>query len=216
MKLAQGLEAIDNPFSWELMDLFGAFPAVLDRHVTEFFPAMFHREGSYFGKTPGVQAFSFEDCIAHGDAIFAEMCEHARSSAALPEDYFSRIGGEHEQVIEIIDAIRGDTARIYSANLPNTGQVPNLPPDAVLECPAVADAGGLHPLALPPLPAGLTGTLATRLQWVETVVEAALTGSRALFIQALLLDGAVESLDTAARLADDLLAAQADYLPQFA
>ena len=26
------------PFSWELYQLYGAFPAVLDRHVTEFYP----------------------------------------------------------------------------------------------------------------------------------------------------------------------------------
>jgi len=214
-KLAQGTAVIDNPFTWELMELFGAFPAVLDRHVTEFFPWMFHRQGSYYGKTLGVEAFSFEDTIAYGDKIFDEMSEQALSPTQLPEDYFSRIGGEHEQVIDIIDAIRHDAAQIYSVNLPNTGQAPNLPGDAVIECPAVADAGGLHPLALPPLSPGLAGTLATRFQWVETVVDAALAGSREQFIQALLIDGAVESLAQATRLADDLLAVQAEYLPQF-
>jgi alpha-galactosidase len=55
--------------------------------------------------------------------------------------------------------------------------------------------------------------LATRYQWAETIVEAALEGSRAKFIQALVLDGYVSSLDRAAALADDLLAAQAAYLP---
>lgn len=59
------------------------------------------------------------------------------------------------------------------------------------------------------------GTLATRLAWVEVVVEAALEGSRSKFIQALVLDGAVESLERTTKLADDLLAAQAQYLPQF-
>ena len=54
-----------------------------------------------------------------------------------------------------------------------------------------------------------------RLAWAETVVEAALEGSRAKFIQALVLDGAVNSLETATKLADELLAAQAVHLPQF-
>src|SRR5262249_32677019 len=40
----------DNPFSWSLMALFGAFPAVLDRHVVEFFPQFF-AHGRYYGKT---------------------------------------------------------------------------------------------------------------------------------------------------------------------
>ena len=31
-------EALNHPFCWQLLKLFHAFPAVLDRHVTEFFP----------------------------------------------------------------------------------------------------------------------------------------------------------------------------------
>jgi alpha-galactosidase len=63
------------------------------------------------------------------------------------------------------------------------------------------------------LPSGIVGTLATRYQWVETIVEAALERSRDKFIQALILDGAVSSVDQAVALADDLLAAQAAHLP---
>ena len=87
-----------------------------------------------------------------------------------------------------------------------------------MECPVLADASGIRAIIQDqkPLPAALAGTLATRLQWVETIVEAALEGSRDKFIQALVLDGAVASLDAATCLADDLLAAQAQYLPQFA
>jgi alpha-galactosidase len=49
--------------------------------------------------------------------------------------------------------------------------------------------------------------------WVETVVEAALEGSRDKFVQALVLDGAAGSMEMARALADQLLAAQAEYLP---
>ena len=205
----------DNRFSWQMLELVGAFPAVLDRHVVEFFPHLFCRQGGYFGKTLGVDAIGFEQAIAHGDRIFQEMQEMARSPSPLPDDYLERIGGEHEQVTEIIESIRRDEGRVFSANLPNTGQVPNLPAEAIVECPCVADAGGLRPIAQPPLAPAIAGTLATRMQWVETVVEAALEGSRRKFIQALLLDGAVTSVDHAERLADDLLAAQAAFLPQF-
>ena len=207
-------EAGDHPFSWQLLRLFGAFPAVLDRHVSEFFPQFF-REGRYYGKTLGVDAFSVEETVARGDRIHDEMRERALSAEPLPADYLGGTGGEHEQVVEIIDCIRRDGGRVYSANLPNTGQVPNLLAGAVIECPALADGSGLHALAQPPLSPGVAGTLATRLQWVETVVEAALEGSREKFIQALAIDGSVDSLDAAARLADELLAAQAAYLPQF-
>ena len=212
-KLAkQSPEPNDNVFSWHRLKLFGAFPAVLDRHVTEFFPQFF-RDGSYYGRTLGVDAFSFERTIAHGDEEYAEMQRDAGAEGPLPPDYLERIGGEHEQVIDIVDSIRGDAGRTYSANLPNTGQAPNLPPGAIVEGPAVADAQGLRPIAQPPLPAALAGALATRYAWVETIVEAALEGSREKFIQALVLDGYVASLDQASALADDLLAAHAAHLP---
>ena len=204
----------DNPFSWHLFTLFGAFPAVLDRHVTEFFPQFF-REGRYYGKTLGVEAFSFEETIAWGDSSHNETCEIALSDQALPTDYLERLSGEHEQVIDIIQSIRNESGEVYSVNLPNTGQVPNLPADVIVESPAIADGAGLRPIAQPALPAGLVGTLATRFQWVETTVEAALEGSREKFIQALVLDGAANSLQQATELADELLAAQHAYLPNF-
>lgn len=206
---------VDDPFTWELADLFGAFPAVMDRHVTEFFPHLFSRQGSYYGKTLGVDAYSFEGTIEYGDKLFAEMRETAEADGPLPTDFLQRIGGEHEQVTEIVESIRFDVGRVFSANLPNRGQVPNLPVEGIVESPAVADAGGIRPIAQPPLPPGLAGTLATRFQWVEMVVEAALDRSRNKFIQALLIDGAVDSIAGASRLADDLLSAQKAYLSTF-
>jgi len=207
-------EAVDHPFTWQLFELFGAFPAVLDRHITEFFPHLFPG-GRYFGKTLGVDAFSFEGTIAHGDKAYAEMQEQAEGKAPLPEWYFRRSSGEHEQVIEIIEAIESDTPRVFSANLANRGQVPNLPEEAVVESPAVATAAGLRPLTLAPLPAGVSATLVSKFQVIEAIVDAALTGDAGLFTQALLLDGAAISVDSARSLAEDLLTAHAQYLPQF-
>ena len=49
----------DNPFSWELYEKYHVFPAVLDRHVVEFFPERF-ASGEYYGKTLGKDAFSLK------------------------------------------------------------------------------------------------------------------------------------------------------------
>lgn len=201
-----------NPFSWNLLLKFGAIPSALDRHVTEFFPQFF-REGRYYSKKLGINEFCFEGTIHYGDLIYQQMEEEAFSDRPLASDYFEHAAGEHEQVIDIITSIRKGLAKIYSANLPNTGQVPNLPSEAIIEGPAVADSHGVRPLVQPPLPAGIAGVLATRYLWVETIVEAALEKSREKFIQALVLDGAVNSLEQATALADDLLSAQAQYLP---
>jgi alpha-galactosidase len=207
--------SVDYPFAWQMLELFGAFPCVMDRHITEFFPHLFCGEQSYYGRTLGVDAFPFEAVIELGDKVYREMEEHAVSTGPLPADYFDRISGEHEQVVEIIEDIRRDGGRTYSANLPNRGQVPHLPPEAIVECPVVAQSEGLRPILLSTFDSALAGTLATRFQWVETVVDAALQGSRQKFVQALLLDGAVPSIDAAQRLAGDLLEAQAEYLPRF-
>ena len=204
--------SFDHPFSWQCLLWFNAFPAPLDRHVTEFFPQLF-RDGSYYGKTLGVDEFQFEGTIAAGDSIYDEMRADALSPALLTEAYFGRHGGEQEQVVEIIQAIRDNRQVVFFANLPNTGQAPNLPLNMVVETPAVTDGRGIHPVQQSPLPTAAAGALATRFAWVETVTEAALEGCRDKFIQALILDGAVASPDSAVRMADELIAAQGTYLP---
>jgi alpha-galactosidase len=162
-----------------------------------------------------VDAFSFETTIAEGDETFAAMEKDALDSSSLPGDYFQREEGDHELVMDIISAIRNNREYVVSANLPNIGQVPNLPSTAIIESPAVTKERRLQPVPQEPLTSAIAGTLATRYQWVETIVESALEGSRDKFIQALVLDGYVDSFDMATKLADDLLAGQAMHLPQF-
>ena len=206
--------AADNPFSWDLFVRYGAYPAVHDRHVTEFFPDEF-LQGRYYGKTLGVDAFSFEDTIARGDAAYASMGQQALGQEALDQSVFQRAAGEHEQLVEIMQAVEVDSRRVFSANLKNGGCTPGLPADAILEMPAAATAGGFRGLQTPDFPAGLVGLLERRLESAALTVEAALTGRSRLVVDALLADGAVRERATAERLADDLLAAQRLYLPQF-
>jgi alpha-galactosidase len=207
--------AADNPFSWSLFAAYGAYPAVNDRHVTEFFPERFPG-GAYYGKTLGVDAYSFERTIAHGDEIYARMAAQAAGDAPLDEGIFRRAAGEHEQLLDILDSIAGDTRKTYSANLPNRGAVPNLPTEAVLEMTCAATGRGMQPLLVPDFPATLAAPLIRKIAAAELTVEAALRGSRSLFVEALLVDGCVSDPVAAGRLADDLLAAHKEHLPQFA
>jgi len=203
--------SMDFPFAWQCLLWFDAFPSPEDRHITEFFPQFF-RNGRYYGKTLGVDEFCFEDTIAVGDRVYAEMRRDALSPDRLTDAYFDKLGGEQEQVIEIIQAVRSNRGKRIFANLPNAMQVANLPEQAILETPAIVDANGIHAIVQPPLPTAAAGMLATRFVWVESIVEAALENSRTKFIDALILDGAVLSPDIAVKLADDLLATQAKYL----
>ncbi len=203
-----------NPFSWSLFEQYGAYPSANDRHVTEFFPERFPH-GQYYGRTLGVDAFSFEHIIAWGDERYAAMRAQALGEQPLDTGVFERAVGEHEQLLEILDAIERDTRRIFFVNLPNHGAAPNLPYDAVLEMPAVATAGGLRPMQYPDFPAPLAAVITRKLASIQLTVEAALTGSRALFVEALLADGAVTDPDVARRMGEELLEAHRPYLPQF-
>ena len=207
-------KAADNPFSWSLFETYGAYPAVNDRHVVEFFPEHFP-QGQYHGKTLGVDVFSIEATIARGDEIYADMRAQALGEKPLDERIFERTAGEHEQLLDILRSIWGDTRQAFSANLPNLGAVPNLPAEAVLELPAAATATGIRPLQIKDFPDPLAAIVTRKLTAVELTVTAALTGDRALFVEALLADGAVTDPDGARTMGEELLEAHRSYLPNF-
>ncbi len=207
--------ASDDPLTWSIFDRYGVFPVALDRHITEFFPERFPG-GKYHGRTLGVDAFSIDGRIALGDTWFDEMMAVAHSDDPLPASYFENVPGESEQLMEMMQSLLLDKRHIFSVNMPNHGTVPGLPHDAVLEMPAAAGNAGFSPLQSKPLPAALTAKLLAKIAAVEVTVDAALTGSFDLFVEALLTDGSVSDPDAAAALARDLIAIHKQHLPQFA
>jgi alpha-galactosidase len=211
---SESFRAADNPFSWSLFETYGAYPAVNDRHVTEFFPERFP-EGQYYGRTLGVDAFSLEGTIAWGDQVYADMRAQALGEKPLDEEVFERVEGEHEQLLAILHSIEYDERRVFSANLPNRGAVSNLPDDAILELPAVATATGLRPLQILDFPDPLAAIITRKLTATLLTVEAALAGDRRLFVEALLADGAVTDPEVACEMAEELLEAHRQYLPNF-
>jgi alpha-galactosidase len=211
---SESFRAADNPFSWSLFETYGAYPAVNDRHVTEFFPERFPG-GQYYGRTLGVDAFSLEGTIAWGDQIYADMRAQALGEKPLDEEVFERAEGEHEQLLAILHSIEYDERRVFSANLPNRGAVSNLPDDAILELPAAATVTGLRPLQILDFPDPLAAIITRKLTATLLTVEAALAGDRRLFVEALLADGAVTDPEVAREMAEELLEAHRQYLPNF-
>jgi len=204
----------ENPFSWSLFDIYGAYPAVNDRHVVEFFLDRFPN-GKYCGKTLGIDIFSVEKIIEMGDSIYAEMAKLSKPETSLGNDTFSKASGEHSQTMEIITSIYKDQRKIFSANISNNGAIPNLPSYAVLEMPAVASGKGFLPLRIDYFPDLLAAIINKRLACVELTVSAALEGNRRLMVEAMLADGAVRDKETAEKLTDELLKAHKGLLPQF-
>lgn len=204
----------ENPFCWSFFDIYGAYPAVNDRHVVEFFLEKFPN-GKYHGKTLGIDIFSVEKIIEKGDSIYAEMSTLSKPETRLSSEVFSKFSGEHNQTLQIITSIYKDQRKIFSANLPNNGAIPNLPSYAVLEMPAAASGKGFLPLHIDYFPDSLAAIINQRLACVELTVDAALEGDRRLMVEAMLADGAVRDRGIAEKLTDELLKAHKGLLPQF-
>lgn len=206
-----------NPFCFSLFDAYGAYPAVNDGHVIEFFPERFPG-GIYSGPGLGspLGVGTFEKHIGRIDAYYERMRGLSDGTIPVDESVFERTSEEHSQLVEMITSIERDERRFYTANLPNHGTVPNLPAEAVLEVTAVATARGFRAVAQPDFPDALAGALSKTLGAQALTVEAALTGSYKLFVEAILVDGAVTDRAKACKLADALLKAHKQNLPQFA
>src|SRR5262249_11848500 len=100
-------------------------------------------------------------------------------------------------------------------NLPNTGQIDNLPRGAVVETLAEITSAGAQPLTVAALPNGVLSTLQPHVVNQELIAQAALEGDRGLALQAMANDPLVPSLPIARALLDELLEAHAGFLPQF-
>lgn len=204
----------DDPFSWGLYREKGVFPCAMDRHAVEFFPERFPG-GAYHGHLLGREAFPIDERIGLGDVWYADMLRIANSPDPLPKAYYENVPGESEQLLEIMHALLYDQRGVFSVNLPNTGQAPYLPPDAVLECNASALGGGFAALQADPLDAELVAKLVSKIDAIEVTVDAAMSGSRDTMVAAILADGTVTEPDIAARLTDELIAGHREFLPQF-
>jgi alpha-galactosidase len=121
-----------------------------------------------------------------------------------------------EPIVPIILAMQTNRPYFFMANWPNRGQIANLPRDAVVETRAVADAGGVHPISAGPLPEAIRAVLAQHVSNQELIVEAAVKGDRELALQAFFNDPLVNNLEGGRAMLEELLAAHAQYLPQFA
>lgn len=205
----------DDPFSWGMFERYSVFPCAMDRHAVEFYPERFPG-GAYCGHRLGREAFPIDQRIALGDQWYDEMVAIAHSDQPLPPAYYENVPGESEQLLEIMHSLQRDERAVFSVNLPNEGQAPFLPKDAIVECNAAAVGGGFAALMADDLPAALVGKLQAKIASIEITVDAALTGSRELMLEALLADGAVADPDVARALRDDLIDAHRAHLPQFA
>jgi 6-phospho-beta-glucosidase len=132
-------------------------------------------------------------------------------------ELLSNRGGAYysEAAVRLMASLHAGTGDVQVVDLRNSGAIPGLPEDAVVEIPARIDGDGPHPLPLTPLAPELLGLVEEAKAYERLAVEAALTGSRTTALKALLANPLVPSYRVAAPLLDALLEANRPHLPRF-
>ena len=122
-----------------------------------------------------------------------------------------------EAASEIITALTTADRYIGILNLPNRGQISNLPLDAVVETYGVIDNTGADAIHFGDFSAGVQTILEKHIRNQEMTVQAALTGDRDLALQVLLNDPLSSrlSIEQSKAMLDELLEAHRDYLGLF-
>lgn len=202
--------------SARLMEIYGYYPSPGDRHVAEFFP-FFLRQldgGLAYGTQAGLDMTN--RILASRDDRWDRIAAQAEGRAELDRALFDE-AREGERVVAIMEAITtGQPLLELAVNVRNDGLIANLPREAVVEVPGLIDGSGVHGVGIGPLPDGIANILGGRARQQELTVDAALTGDRQLALQALLADPLVPTVEAAAAMLDDALAAHARFLPLFA
>lgn len=107
----------------------------------------------------------------------------------------------------IIEAIVTNKPYKFGGNVKNTGLITNLPGEACVEVPCIADGTGINPVVIGDLPPQLAAMNRTNINPQLLTIEAAATGKREHIYHAAMLDphtAAVLSIDDIVAMCDEL------------
>jgi alpha-galactosidase len=131
---------------------------------------------------------------------------------------FTEENRSNEHGSYIIESL--ETGRIYRGhfNTRNNGVITNLPDDCIIEAPGYVDGNGISMPLVGDLPMACAATCNASISVQRMGMEAAMTGDATLLKQAMLHDpltGAVCNPPEIWQMADEMLIAQAKWLPQY-
>ena len=124
----------------------------------------------------------------------------------------------HEYGSYVVEAIETNRPARINGNVPNWDLIENLPKGCCVEVPCLVDGNGVQPTAIGPLPTHLAALNRTNVNVQELIVEAALAGNVETVVHAVTLDpltAAVCTLPQIRAMVEEMLTAQAQWLPQF-
>ncbi|WP_459191521.1 alpha-galactosidase [Halosimplex sp. J119] len=209
-----------DPVRFDVMDHFGAFITESSHHLSEYLPYFRTDQGIIDDYTPDEEfghytiewmptGRYFEHWQSYQPDLEAEF-DPAEEDLSL--DRSSEYGSH------IIHSRETDTVRRMNLNVRNdTGAIANLPDDACVEVPCLVDGTGIHPTTVGDLPGQLAALNRTNINVQEQAVRAGLDNDEDALRRAIKLDpltAAALDLDAIDEMVDDLLEANAEYLPE--
>ncbi len=193
-----------------LLEKWGAIPAAGDRHVAEFVPWVL-TEASGWGADYNIELTSIARREEHQQGYIADV------DAWLDDTKELQTWPSGELPALVIDSLVTGTPRQLPVNIPNAGQVPDVPADAMVESICTIDEEGVRGRDVAPLPPFYAELVRRHVAVNELTVAAALEGDRSLADAAFFLDPLAGrgDLHRTEEMVDELLAATARWLPQF-
>jgi 6-phospho-beta-glucosidase len=117
-------------------------------------------------------------------------------------------GGYGGLALDLVDALTGDGTTVLIVNVANRSSLPFLDADAVVEVPCVVGRGGVVPVAIGTVPVEASELIGSVRAAERMAMEAALSGSRRMAVQALAMHPLVRSTEVAERILQRHLIAQ--------
>ena len=205
----------------DMLRRFGYYSTESNGHLSEYVP--------WYRKRPGdIRKWIDTSVWINGETGgYLRVCSEGRNW--FETDFPKWLAAEDEPIgpadrsvehgSRIIEAL--ETGRIYRGhfNVVNEGCITNLPDDAVVEVPCYVDANGISVPQVGDLPLGCAAVCNASISVQRLAVEAAVHGDVELLKQAMMLDplvGAVCDTEEISQMTDEMLVAQAKWLPQYA
>lgn len=192
----------------ELFRETGVMPYLGDRHTCEFFP-------QYITNRANLRKYRLvRTSIAERRRGFNQRERNLRKMlrGKIADHLLKR---SRETAADIIQAHSRGKVFIDVGNMPNRGQIANLPIGTIVETAVRVDANGFSPIAFGPLPKKVAGFVAPYARVFDLGVEACFRGDRALALHALRLDPVTSHLNgvQVREMGERLLAAHRRFLP---
>lgn len=193
-----------------MLEEYGYLPAAGDRHICEFFEA-YLSDFEEADRKYGIKPTSITE---RRDSWFAAVKAYALGM--LEGNFPLPAGKSSEAISDVMAALAGAVPEIVDIiNIPNVGQIANLPEGAVVETLCGVTKDGIKGVETIGLPAGLHKVILPHAENQFLIVKAALEGDRSAAREMLARDPLMRNCSDIDKMLDELLAAHSDYLPRF-